>query len=124
VRRREGPEEAAGDAEEEQDVRHDEQLVILAAVQWWEGHRPLAYTLEKHIENPQVNCPNEPAQALAQAVADYLKSGRCPTCPGTKGLHKMSCARAGAKRVSLPAHVDEQTGRVQVTLPTRKESEE
>jgi hypothetical protein len=49
-------------------------LVIKAAIAWWEGKRPCEFTLEEHLENPTVNAgETDRSHALASAVGAMLK---------------------------------------------------
>lgn len=50
-----------------------ERRVIIAAVEWWEMHRPVAWTPSEHLQNPGVNTPTATARMLAEAVAAYLR---------------------------------------------------
>ena len=45
-----------------------------AAMSWWEGHRPTAYTVEQHIADPTVNCGNLESAELAKACAVIAKN--------------------------------------------------
>lgn len=47
--------------------------IVLAAIQWWEMHRPIAYTKQQHIENPSVNTITDSEKQLAISVAGYVK---------------------------------------------------
>ena len=49
--------------------------IVLAAIQWWEMHRPIAYTKQQHIENPSVNTATASEKQLAIHVAEYVKKG-------------------------------------------------
>lgn len=44
------------------------------AVAWWEGYRPCAYTLEKHLARPGINIPDTAGQELAIEIASILKN--------------------------------------------------
>lgn len=48
-------------------------LVLAAAQEWWEGKRPVKYSLEEHLKCPTVNTTTEAEKVLAQRVADYLR---------------------------------------------------
>jgi len=47
-------------------------LVRVAAIEWWRMKKPMSFSFEDHLANPTVNCVAEQEKALAQAVADYL----------------------------------------------------
>jgi len=47
--------------------------IVLAAIQWWEMHRPIAYTKQQHIENPSVNTATDSEKQLAISVARYVR---------------------------------------------------
>lgn len=49
------------------------QRIVDAACQWWMRKRPIAYTLDEHIENPKVNTRNDSEAELAKAVARYTR---------------------------------------------------
>lgn len=46
--------------------------VVKASIKWWESHRPVTWTFEEHLLNPQVNTDSDSAGELAEAVAEYL----------------------------------------------------
>lgn len=48
--------------------------VVIAAVQWWEGRRPISYTEEDHIENPCVNCNNDRERYLSIEIAKRIRA--------------------------------------------------
>lgn len=50
-----------------------------AAADWWQAHRPSAWSEEQHAATPAVNCPTEPEQLLAHAVAQW--SALCEPAP-------------------------------------------
>ena len=52
------------------------QLVMVSSIKWWEGRRPVGWTLEKHLEHPCVNQVTGPESELAQAVADWIITRR------------------------------------------------
>jgi len=39
------------------------------AVAWWKAKRPIGWSLERHLENPVVNCITDIENALARKVA-------------------------------------------------------
>ena len=40
---------------------------------WWEGKRPVGWTLEQHLENPTINCAGSIRdEKLAQYVGQHL----------------------------------------------------
>jgi hypothetical protein len=47
--------------------------VINAALKWFSGKRPVAYTKKEHCENSEVNTCNDGERRLARAVAEYIK---------------------------------------------------
>jgi len=47
--------------------------IVLAAIQWWEMHRPIAYTKQQHIENPSINTVTDSEKQLAIHVAEYVR---------------------------------------------------
>lgn len=47
--------------------------IVRAAVQWWEFHRPLSFTLDEHLEHYAVNTCSEPEKNLARAVANAVR---------------------------------------------------
>lgn len=50
----------------------EEQAVIDAACAWWRSHRPVAFTLKQHLDNPEINAGyTNYAAALARAVGRY-----------------------------------------------------
>jgi hypothetical protein len=49
--------------------------VIVQAIAWWEGVRPLSFTLEDHLANPRINTSTDREKRLAEAVATYLQKG-------------------------------------------------
>ena len=60
------------------------QRLFLAAYQWWRNHRPVAYTLEQHLQNPTTNTTTADEQALAVAVADIERLAERATGEGTR----------------------------------------
>lgn len=44
-----------------------------AAWKWWTWRRPLGYTEQEHLENPEVNCAGPTDAALARVVASMVK---------------------------------------------------
>ena len=47
--------------------------IVLAAISWWHMHRPIDYTLQQHIENPEINTFTDSEKQLAISVAGYVK---------------------------------------------------
>jgi hypothetical protein len=43
-----------------------------AAVAWWAMHRPLAWSVERHLGNPRINCSTAEQNALAEKVAYWV----------------------------------------------------
>ena len=41
---------------------------------WWRAHRPLAYSEEKHLDNPTVNMLSAEEDLLALAYVAHLKA--------------------------------------------------
>ena len=42
-----------------------------AAVSWWRQHRPVGWSVAKHLENPAVNCTTVTERRLAVAAARW-----------------------------------------------------
>jgi|WetSurMetagenome_2_1015567.scaffolds.fasta_scaffold154393_2 hypothetical protein len=40
---------------------------------WWKDYRPCAWGEKEHLENPDVNMPDENARILARYIADLIK---------------------------------------------------
>lgn len=60
------------------DNKVDKRATILleladAAVVWWVGKRPLAMSLQKHLENPTLNTATDREKRLALAVAKWVR---------------------------------------------------
>lgn len=47
-------------------------MLIKAAVGWWENKRPIQWMVETHLEHPTVNCFNDAERILAVQVANYV----------------------------------------------------
>lgn len=47
--------------------------VIEAAKTWWMMHRPVTYSSQEHLANPDINCPTKADGFLARAVAALLR---------------------------------------------------
>jgi hypothetical protein len=48
--------------------------VIKAAIKWWRMHKPVGDSHKQHLANPKINVSGHHGDALAVAVAEYLKS--------------------------------------------------
>ena len=47
-----------------------------AAVEFWSGKRPLSYSLDDHLRNPDVNaCASESERSLCAAIGAMIKEG-------------------------------------------------
>ncbi|KVP17041.1 hypothetical protein [Burkholderia ubonensis] len=55
--------------------RERQSEVLQAALSWWEAHRPVAFDLRQHLDNPTVNMSTATDQALASAVAAAVEVG-------------------------------------------------
>lgn len=44
-----------------------------AAFNWWKGKRPMAYSLDDHLSNPEINTSTDRAKRLSRAVATLSK---------------------------------------------------
>jgi len=47
--------------------------VLETARKWWEMHKPVDWSLEKHLLNPTINTCGEDESALARSVASLVK---------------------------------------------------
>lgn len=47
--------------------------VFEKAVNWWKNKRPLSWSEEFHLENPDINCSTGTEKSLALAIAKALK---------------------------------------------------
>lgn len=57
-------------------LRHArQQRVLEAALKWWEGKRPLAWSREEHLKHPEVNTTTMWESVLARACAEYIAAG-------------------------------------------------
>lgn len=65
-------------------------LLEKAALQWWRQHRPLAFSEEDHLENPQINVATDVEKTLALAVARALKTRGTGSLAKAKGLDTRS----------------------------------
>lgn len=43
-----------------------------SAMQWWEQHRPVRWTLQQHLQNPTINCATPAENNLARAVSHSI----------------------------------------------------
>lgn len=50
--------------------------VVRAAMKWWRSRRPLAFSLEDHLENPTINTFDLQERSLARACAAIQKEKR------------------------------------------------
>ena len=48
--------------------------IILAAIAWWRGLKPLSYSHEEHLKNPCVNVTKVTEFRMAKAVGLYLSA--------------------------------------------------
>lgn len=48
--------------------------LFIAALKWWEMHRPCSYTLEEHLANPEINIPEEEGKKLGIEIALILRT--------------------------------------------------
>lgn len=81
--------------------------IVRHAIVWWERHRPTAFTLRAHLENPTINMSYErdtsateaPAHALGRAVAALIKGGTVDdgTRQLVKDLYDLASALASAR---------------------------
>ena len=46
--------------------------LIIAAIKWFDSHRPIGDSLEQHLANPRVNTTTGPEGDLAESIADYI----------------------------------------------------
>lgn len=49
--------------------------LLLACRQWWEGHRPIAFSIDDHLENPGINTSGEGEKLIAKLVAAAITDG-------------------------------------------------
>lgn len=42
---------------------------------WWLMKRPVGWSEAQHLQNPSVNCSDEPARELARSVAQWVQLG-------------------------------------------------
>jgi hypothetical protein len=52
-----------------------EKLLIEAALAWWQGKCPVAFTLDEHLKNPAINTETTYEYDLALAVAATIRFG-------------------------------------------------
>jgi hypothetical protein len=51
-----------------------ENMVIIAAIQWWKSKKPRGWTYEQHMSNPTVNCEKtKEEKELAKSIARFLE---------------------------------------------------
>ena len=46
------------------------------AIRWFNSHRPLTWSQEKHLENYSVNTTTDIEESLAKQIADFIKHRR------------------------------------------------
>ena len=56
--------------------KQTERAVVEAAVKWWSGYRPCAWTLDEHLDNPTINCSTDTEHTLATAVGQLVRERR------------------------------------------------
>lgn len=74
-----------------------ETRALKAAECWFEGRRPIAYTLAQHLLNPKVNCTSDAEGALAEAVAILISERRRDAKVSEANTHKLAQRRGGKK---------------------------
>lgn len=63
-----------------------------AALAWWKGSRPLALSEQEHLDNPTINLSSDGDEALAEAVAEALR---------TRGEGELEPARAVTRQEAV-----------------------
>ncbi|MDU8350528.1 hypothetical protein RYA05_01340 [Pseudomonas syringae pv. actinidiae] len=48
--------------------------LLLACQTWWEGHRPVAFTPQEHLENSTVNTTGDSEKAIAKLVEKAIRN--------------------------------------------------
>lgn len=70
--------------------------VLAAAHAWWESKRPAQWTLQQHLQAPDVGCETPAEKALAQAVASWERTTGTPACAQSPSQQALSPAQQRA----------------------------